>query len=253
MSGTNRLVLLTSNDKTPGESSSNSNFVIDLKETYLTQGIIRVLIKDVSVPNVFYNVRDGTNGSQNNQLTFTETGQPQEVVSIPQGQYTSGTLLPAVQAAMNAVLVSGTVALTQDTLTQVYIFTFTGTTAIINKGSLGTVMGVTSNIGPSGLITSQSVPDLNGYQVVYVHSKDIGQTHGIDGGFGLISTIEDISFNNVPFGNYAFRQNNDDTLSTILYDVPRNLSRIAIVLRDDKGNVLDIGSHQLTIILKVFY
>ena len=255
---TERLILITSNDKNVSESSSNSDFVIYLKETYNTQNIIRVLVKDISVPNVFYNIRDGTNGSQNNEFVFLETGEVDEFIILPQGQYTTATLMSALQTAMNTVLVSGTVAITQDPLTQKIVFTFTGTTAIIynveDESLLSGPLGITTTTpAPSAVITADALPSLNGIEVVYIHSKEIALNRSIDGGFGLISAFEDVSFNNVPFGAYAYRQNNDDELAQFTYDQPANLSRITIVLRDDKGNVLDIGTQNMTIVLKAFY
>jgi hypothetical protein len=55
-----------------------------------------------------------------------------------------------------------------------------------------------------------------------------------------------------PFGGFAYRQNNDDELASIQYDQVRNLSRISIILRDNLGNKLNIGTHKMNVVLKCY-
>lgn len=255
-----KLILITSNDKDPAQSSTNSDFTVELKEKYNTQNIRRVLVKDIQVPNVFYNVRS-SQGVVNNSFTFTETGQATQTVTVPEGQYTTTTLITALKTAIDAVLVAGVVTITQSALTQKLLFSFSVGTATIysasdptNPNLMANVLGIgTSTAVPAANITADYIPDLQGIQMVYIHSQAIAEAHAIDAGKGLISVIEDVSFHNVPFGGMAFRQNNDDELALIEYSQPRNLSTIRIVLRDDKGNKLDIGTNKISIILKAFY
>ena len=117
------------------------------------------------------------------------------------------------------------------------------------------VLGITSDLtipatatptSPSGLV------DLSGYQNVYIHSKEIADTHGIDGDSGLIALVDDISLTNAPFGSYAYKGENDDELASIVYEDVRNLSRLRIVLRDNLGNKLPIGTHTMNVILKIY-
>jgi hypothetical protein len=55
-----------------------------------------------------------------------------------------------------------------------------------------------------------------------------------------------------PFGAYAYKQENDDELASIVYEDIRNLSRLRIVLRDNLGNKLPIGTHTMNIVLKIY-
>lgn len=251
---TEKLIRITSNDKEVSQSVHNSNFIVYLKETYQTQNVKRILVKDILVPNVFYNVRDGKNGSLNNVLNFDEPGPGPLSITVPQGQYSTSTLIPVLETLMNLQLVSGTVAITQDSISGLLTFTFTGTTAFIDSTSpMAPVLGISTTGVASGVIVSDFPPALNGIQMVYVHSRDVADAHLIDADSGLISVVENVSFNNVPYGSYAHRQNSDDELALIDYTQPRNINKINIVLRDDLGNILDIGTKEMTVVLKAFF
>jgi hypothetical protein len=114
-------------------------------------------------------------------------------------------------------------------------------------------------IGANGLLlvngVATSAPfqvDLSGYQNVYIHSKEVADTHGIDGDNGLIALVDPVSLADAPFGAYAYKQENDDELASIVYEDVRNLSRLRIVLRDNLGNKLPIGTHKMNIVLKIY-
>jgi hypothetical protein len=64
--------------------------------------------------------------------------------------------------------------------------------------------------------------------------------------------ITPINLSDAPFGSYAYRKNDDDELSQISYDDVRNLKRIRLTLRDNKGNVLPIGTHKVSLTLLAF-
>jgi hypothetical protein len=49
-------ILVISSEDQDSFSTSNSDFTVTLKENYLTQNINRVLVKEITVPNVFPNV-----------------------------------------------------------------------------------------------------------------------------------------------------------------------------------------------------
>lgn len=260
-----KLVVISSDDK-DSISNSNSDFVVTLKEKYYTQNILKVMIKDIVVPNAFPNIRGEEFGSSQNNIFYLrdELGNLTPPIEIPQGQYVISTLgtpppndlLTVLQDAINAVSPpTQVITITIDPITQKINFTTTGLQINFVDSSLSTlndVLGITGPLSSTSLsLNSQGLPDLSGYPMVYIHSKRLAEANGIDGDFGLISVAEGVSLVDAPFGSYAYRQNNDDELSTVLYDAPRNLNRIQITLRDVKGNKLDIGTFQMTIIFKV--
>lgn len=256
-----KLVVISSDDKDP-ISESNSDFVVTLKEKYYTQNVLKVYIKDIVCPNVFPNVRGSSYGtSQNNNFVIFD-GVSNLSVQVPEGQYVISTLgvppandlLTVLKNLIDPLIAPESVSITLDPITNKLNFLFSGGSfnfVSSDLSSMNDVLGITGATTAGTNLNAQSLPDLSGYQMVYIHSKKLAEANGIDGDFGLISVAEGISLNDAPFGSYAYRQNNDDELSSVLYDAPRNLNRIEIVLRDVKGNKLDIGTFQLTVIFKV--
>lgn len=245
---TSKLISISSRDKLP-ESSSNSDFVVQLPEAALTQGVRGVSVKTVCVPNVFSNIRAGVN----NTLTFTDSVSGLLTTTIPAGQYSVSTLITAVELAFAAVS-TGTVAIVQDALTGKLSFAFAGVNASIDAAaSLSPVLGISQTSALSPVIVAGSLPDLSGVNMVYIHSREIASGYTIDSGFGLVSAIDTISFHDTPYGVFATKNNFDFEMSTIKYTSPRNISRIRIVLRDDLGRRLDIGTANMYVILKVYF
>lgn len=263
-----KLVVLSSYDK-EDPSQSNSNFVVNLKERNATQSVNRIQVKDISIPNVFPNIRGSTySDQQNNQLVIDRLG-VKSVITIPEGQYVISTLgvpppndfITTLENAINANYGVNTVTITFDEVTQKLSFTwniadykFVSPTDDA-RSLMNDVLGITeADTGTTGLvITASATPYLNGYDQVYIQSEQIAGANGIDGSFGLIPLIESISFHNTPFGGYAHKQQNDAELSQIVYEEPKNLSRVRITLRDVTGNLLDTGTHPITITFKVYF
>jgi hypothetical protein len=249
-----KLIILSSNDKDSNVSNNNSDFVVNLRETYYTQDIKRILVKEVQVPNNFYNIRDGTNGSQNNELKITEQGFGQVTATVPQGQYTITEYLTALDLAVNAVMVATVFTSTLDVATKKITMTGVGNTTILDATSnMASALGLQTTTANQLVHIMDALPNLSGINMVYVHSKDVAENHGIDGDSGLISVMESLSFHDVPFGAMGYKQNNDDELALIDYDQPKNLKTVLIVLRDDLGNKLDIGTSEMTVVLKCFF
>lgn len=261
-----KLIVISSEDK-DNTSNSNSDFVVSLKESYYTQNIERIMVKDIIVPNVFPNIRgESYISSQNNIFRFQDgLGNLSPEVIIPEGQYVISTLgvppandlITVLETIYNTTIAlpGETVSITLDPITNKLNFTFAGgitgyNFADTSVSPLNDVLGIVGPTTASLNFDAQSIPDLGGYPMVYVHSKKLAESNGIDGDFGLISLAEAVSLVDAPYGSYAYRQNNDDELSSIIYDNPRNLNRIQITLRDNKGNKLDIGTHKMTIVFK---
>lgn len=252
-----KYVRITSSDKLPS-SSHNGDFTIQMPERDILQSVKAITLKEAWVPNVFYNVRS-SNGFVNNVFKMKETGQSDISPTVPDGQYNIATLMPALQSSINALLVSGTVAITQDPNTLKITFTFTGTTADniydYNDGNLmASLVGITNTIvGPSAVMTSQSLPDLSGITAVFLYSDALALNEMADGDFGLVSSFESVSFNNASFGKYAYKQCSYELVSTITYPSVKNISTIDIQIRDQYGNILNPGVHDIIIVLKLFY
>ena len=65
-----KLITISSDDK-DADSNSNSDFFVSLKEKFYTQQIQRIMVKECTIPNCFYNLSNGVNnGKQNNVLNY---------------------------------------------------------------------------------------------------------------------------------------------------------------------------------------
>lgn len=252
MSQRSKFLRITSGDKTT-TSENNGDFFVELKETYTTQRIKEIMVHSAIVPNVFYNIRS-SQGEINNTLTFTELGQAETTVSVPEGQYTLTEFIAVLEPLMDAAMVGTTVVITQDPASKKLIFTFTGNTVTINNVSLiSSVIGLINTPATGAVLTMDSIPNLRGYDEVYIHSSTIGPGNTIDANFGYVSSIINVPFNDAPFGAIAYYQSSVGAEDTIKYNIPIDLSVIKIVLRDAKGNRLDPGTHEIVFILKVFF
>lgn len=247
-----KLITISSDDK-DADSNSNSDFYVSLKEKFYTQQIQRILIKEATVPNCFYNLSDGVNnGKQNNVLNYFDINNPLTFTIAP-AQYNIDQYITALIAGFlsNGVIV----VITQDDLTQKLVFTFTNDTTLDAKSSMAPVLGMTNSFTClAGVPTSpQFPPDLSGINAVNIHSTALGEAHGIDSNTGLISLVERVSLHDIPYGSFGYKMNNDSELATIFYEQPRNLNRIDIRLRDTQGAILNIGTKKFTLVIKCYF
>ena len=247
-----KLITISSDDK-DADSNSNSDFFVSLKERFYTQQRQRIMVKECTIPNCFYNLSDGVNnGKQNNVLNYFDINNPLTFTIAP-AQYNIDQYITALIAGFlsNGVIV----VITQDDLTQKLVFTFTNDTTLDAKSSMAPVLGMTNSFTClAGVPTSpQFPPDLSGINAVNIHSTSLGEAHGIDSNTGLISLVERVSLHDIPYGSFGYKMNNDSELATIFYEQPRNLNRIDIRLRDTQGAILNIGTKKMTLVLKVYF
>ena len=264
MTSREKNVVISSDDKDP-DSVSNSNFKVTLKERYSTQSIDRIIVKEIIVPNAFYNISDGDtvkgNGPANNILLIDSTETKNQIsVSIPAGQYNILQLMATLQSAINTQIspLTASVVITRDDITNLLSFTFisTGIFTFLGISTMAQVLGFISNITyiPTTLIIRMpDPPDLSGINSVYIHSEALSDGSGIDASKGIINLVDSVSMATTAYGTFAYKQNTDAEFCTINYTMPRNLNVIDIRLRDREGNLLSIGTKRLTLMVKMYY
>lgn len=264
MTSREKRVVISSDDKDNG-SVSNSNFKVTLKERYSTQSVDRISVAEIIVPNCFYNISDGDtkkgNGPANNILLIDYSEIKTQInINIPAGQYNILQLIATLQTTINNALTTygASVIITRDDITNLLSFTFSnsGTYTFLSISPMASVLGFNSNLTytPSTFIITMSYPpDLSGINSVYIHSEALSDGSGIDANKGIINLVDAVSLHNVPYGTFAYKQTTDDAFALINYTMPRNLNVIDIRLRDREGNLLDIGTKRLTLIIKMYY
>ena len=246
-----KLITISSDDK-DSDSQSNRNFFVTLRETYYTQGINKILIKEVTIPNCFYNISNGIgNGKLNNQIIYNIGGSDLSLYLL-EGQYNIDQFISALTALFLSVGI--VVIITQDEISQKLIFQFTINLSI-KICPMSNVLGLTNPlICLAGVpIKTHYPPDLSGVNAVNIHSTIIAESNGIDGNSGLINLMERVSLHDIPFGSFGYKMNSDTELASISYAQPKNLSRVDIRLRDGSGNILDIGTKKMSVVLKCYF
>ncbi len=259
MTSREKICVISSDDKDIS-SISNSNFFVNLKEKYATQSVDRIAVMETIVPNAFYNISDGSttkgNGPENNTLILSATGMGTLNFVLPAGQYNILQLIASLQTLINAQLtpLGRTVTITRDEITNLLTFSFLGGVSILFKkeSTMAHVLGFATDLNGT-LVTMTEPPDLSGINSVYIHSEALSDGSGIDASKGIINLVDCVSLHNVPYGTFSYKQTTDASFSTIAYTIPRNLNRIDIRLRDREGNLLNIGTKRLTLVIKVYY
>ena len=262
MSSREKYVVISSDDKDI-DSVSNSNFRVTLRERYATQSIDRIIIRECIVPNAFYNISDGDpikgNGPSNNHLTIDSPilAGPTSF-DLTAGQYNILQLIAALQAKMNITLtpIGSTVTITRDDITNLLTFTFIGANVFtfLGTSTMAPVLGFKGNLVQVGTsIIIPDPPDLSGINSVYIHSEALSDGSGIDASKGIINLVESVSMATTAYGTFSYKQNSDTELCSINYTMPKNLNVIDIRLRDREGNLLNIGTKRLTLMVKMYY
>mgnify|MGYP003652563952 CR=1 FL=1 len=255
-----KILVINSLDREAG--GTNADFTCFFNSDSSTQGVLKVLVKDVFIPHLFYNIEAGIN----DRLDFKQLNTVLQVI-IPEGQYNISILKSTLKTLMDAVLTNNTVVtITEGSPTYKLNFTFSGGTLppndLVNfiapdgiNSTLAPLIGLTGALLQAANIPMQEIFNLSGIQYVQVHSPQIAEIHGLDSGSNsYISLLETVSMTDTGFGSTAHRQNNDDELSEILYEQPRNLSRVSIVLRDQTGRKLTLpDNHNCSVLLKIYF
>ena len=244
-----KFIVVNSKDRNPIlGGKTNTDFTVSYKDSDCQQ-VLKCVVKDVFIPNQFYNIT-----LINNTLRiFGGSLVLPADIKINIGQYNIDQLITELTDKINNALQTDTVVITKDPITNKLIFTTTSTMNIFIS-SMAPVIGLTTSLSGGNINDMQEPWNLNDLQFVQVHSNAVGSAHGIDASRGIISLIETVSLVETPFGAVAHRQNNDNMISEILYEQPRNMFNIDIRLRDQDGVLLDLpDNHNCTVILKIYF
>ena len=252
MAGLPKLLVINSKDKDVG-SNSNSDFTIQTQEKYLLQGISRIVIVEATVPNLFANIND-----DNNILDFKEAGGPLLQAFIPVGQYNVTQLITALESEIQTLASVGNVpTITLNPITNKLIINMSATGLVIfGDSTIAEVIGLIpgQDLLNVGLQTSLSrIVNLSGLPVVYIHSRALSSSYGIDAGKGLTNLVVSVPLNDAPYGSYATLLPKDLSVSEIVYDSTRNITNIDIRLRDSQGKLLDIDNMHITLVVKLYF
>ena len=247
-----KLIRISSRHRTSG---TFSNFQVHLGQDHTRdiQNVRAVSLVSAMISNTHYNVN-----INNNSFVYNLTGGGETTGTLPIGQYTTATLITALQAVLTDVTI------TQDTLTNKLNFATTGSATLDffseedrPASTLAPVIGLYTSIslGTTSNTDVDFVPDLSELDLVNIHTNishgncittDTTRSQSSD----IMASIPISSVWGVY--NVFFENSSSSDNSKIIYDSPHSLSHIHIRLTDRDNNDITL-QHDTLITLRIYY
>jgi hypothetical protein len=251
-----RLLRIASSDQVSELSQSNSRFTVSLNETLDVQQIKGYSVLSVSFPNVFNNVKEADLTNRLVILTDDGSGPIEQIIDLEEGFYDIDDLSAVLKTKIDALISPDTISIApKSNYDQRLVFTVTGSTTISYKteqGSLHKLLGITEDSPFLSTYTCDSMTQLQGTTNAYIHSKILANNNLLDAEGRIFSVAVSVPIR-AEFGGWVHWESGDEDLHSVMFESPRNLQRINIVIRNLDGAVLDIGQNELIVVLRVFY
>lgn len=230
-----------------------SNFTVDMSNDIDLHLCSAMWLQTVTLPHVFYNI-----DTHNNVLIFEYNGL--KTVTVTPGFYTATQLMSALKIEIDLLIAPDTVTITLDNLTSKITFLFTNPVAQMfsvtgNPGStMSPYLGITQDsVANIATFTAQSIPDLSGPQIVYLHSKEINLSNTMLSINRNVSAFASIPIT-VPYLSNIVYESYGSEIDLINLQGQKDITNIGIKLRSSDGRILELGdNHEMIIVLKVFY
>lgn len=247
MSTTN-FIIINSRYRT-ANSRSTSDFTYSIGQSLEVDGIT---IKDISIPNVAYNINQ-----YNNKLSLTYGG-ASSTLTIPEGQYTVSQLSTYLETELTT-LFGTALTITLDDITKKLTFTTTQLFRFSNKETdspLSKLLGIPVGTSYYPLLeqagfTLHNPPQLQGPNNYLLASNVLAQ------GYGSILTngkkvpiIMPVPVT-VEWGQVEQYTSNDTELNTKNFARLQNIQNIDIKIYDDDLNIVDLHDQDVEIVIKV--
>jgi hypothetical protein len=250
-----RLLRIASSDKVPELSQSNSRFEVSLNETLNVQKIKGYSVLSVSFPNIFNNISEGD--LTNRLVILTDGGFPiEQFIDLDPGFYNIDDLAAALKVKIDPLIAPDTITIApKSNVDQRLMFTVAGATTIswtTQQGNLHKVLGINEDSTFQSSYTADSLTKLQGTTNAYLHSKVLAHNNLLDAEGRIFSVVASIPVR-AEYGYTNHWESSEEDLNSVLFESPRNLQRINLVLRNIDGNVLDIGKNELIVVLRIFY
>jgi hypothetical protein len=251
-----RLLRIASSDKVVSLSESNSRFTVSLNNSPDVQRIKEIAIVSVSFPNVFPNVQlsDLTNTLY---LLIDNGGITEEPIILDPGFYNVDDIIAALEEKINPLLAPSVLTITQvSNFDSRLRFTITGGATIAyttSQGDLHKLLGISTDSNQLAIYTADTIVKLNGVTDAYVHSKVLAKNHLADGDGDIFSVLVCCPVQ-AEYGFMNYYQSPDLEVNRIVFKTPRNVQKLEIRLRDQKGAILDVGPfNELIVVLRIFW
>lgn len=243
-----KLLHISSKDKQQG---TNEDFSLNLSNHYWLQSVKGVIVKQITVTNVFYNV-DSTNYS----FTYEIAGVP-STVTVAAGQYTITQLLSALDTAMVADGVVG-FSSSLNAITQRVDFSSTTAIEYLYAGNdMAEILGITTGNGSDVTsFSAQAAPKLDGVTNLAIASNTLGENNYLSSDQKIQDVIAIVPVTG-PYGDVIHYQSQEaelDSWDALSFRQGKNISQIDVRVFDkDKNTLVDLTNHDIDILLKVYY
>ena len=248
----NKLLRINSSDRLAGTAT---DFSVNFTNVQMLGKVVSVVVKHVSFPNVFYNIRTGINDVF--KWTNNTTTNSYNIV-IPAGIYTVDSLETKINELASAVDTNFYVQYIP-TLFR-YEFRYTNPTDVveIKSPSQGSTLSSTLGIDDTVTYTSEHISEgfvkLQGVEHVYIRSINLSKGNNmVQANKRQEIPVVAMVPNNEPFGSIVHYETNHERLDVINYNGLANLNQIDIKITDADDNVLDLQNQNINIVLKVYY
>ena len=256
---TANLVKLSSEDKSP-ESRSTSDFIVNYNNAPCMSNINKLVVKQITCPNVFYNINDtGYNieNTGNNVLSIrNETSGVISTIIVPPGNYDADKL----RTYLNTVLPAG-LTISLNGTTNKFEFLSVGDPFAYSEDSLGAYLGIKGTDFPFGgggtlLYAVPNFLNLSGVKELFISSSKMSDgTHLVVSVGNTLPVFATVPIN-VSFGEYQTYVAPSSPLDEVVFPsntAGSNLRSIDVRVLDSFGNILDLGGLNIIIIFKAYH
>lgn len=222
-----KLIKISSDDATSGDLING--FRVDLNEQADLHRIKACNVVSCVFSNTHYNIN-----SSNNVFVYLLAG-VETTATFPVGQYTISTLIDefGIQAPALTVVIGETSFKLTFTAADFQLF------SIVDKptSTLSPFLGVTESSAVNvSTFTLQSVPELNGLDILVINSSKLAQANCVTSNNEQLDIFTIIPVTTAFGNNMVYHSGlTSEADSTILFDQPRNLQHVDIRLSNEKG------------------
>jgi hypothetical protein len=239
-----------------GADDTTDDFSVNFENHRSLHQIVRIVIKSVDIPNVFYNINSygyDIDNLGNNTYRWIDTTSVLQTRVLPVGQYNVTEFL----TALNLLLPDHSYAL--NPVTKKMVGTATSTIRFLNRTDGNLMAGAlgikTTSIAPVLTYTAQHMPQLEGIESVYILSNTAGQSNLLSPNSNTFPLLLHVPLT-VPFGAIEHYVSPQDKLDSITYPNYSNgisFRKLDIKVVDKYGHGLSLGGLDINIILKIYH
>ena len=229
---------------------TSSNFIYHLNEEI--KNIAYIKLGSIEFPTSMYNFLT----SKNNVSFKIIDGSDEDIITLPDGNYTSDTILVKLQDILDDINESRTkdYALDLDINSGKIFFTCTDTFTLdftdidLGYGNLGNHLGFKNNTYTGTTITADNVLNLNTPSYYFLKLNNIGSIKD-----NFVSNAFAKIVRNTGLFDIIYEGQGDFTTKEVVFRSPINLSKLEVQVVDFKDRIIDLNGIDLSFTLEVGY